>query len=166
IGYRQWPDGKLNAVLAHENEHVRRRDPLFQWLALLNRAVFWFHPLAWWLERRLAALSEEACDMAVIERGHDPREYCEYLLEMARSVMHAHKRLTILGTAMPGYLLPQRIRRILQGIQPSQVSRSRMTAAVVVCTVLSVSFATATPVKIQLAPADRAPQIFPTSNVS
>ncbi len=79
-GSGEWAQAKLDAVLAHENEHVRRHDPLFQWLALLNRAVFWFHPLAWWLERKLAALSEEACDMAVLERGHDPRDYSEYLL--------------------------------------------------------------------------------------
>jgi len=48
---REWPQAQLDAVLAHEGEHVRRRDTLFQWLALLNRALFWFHPLAWWLER-------------------------------------------------------------------------------------------------------------------
>src|SRR6476660_5325341 len=50
---RGWPQAQLDAVLAHEGEHLRRRDPLFQWLALLNRALFWFHPLAWWLERKL-----------------------------------------------------------------------------------------------------------------
>jgi len=43
-------------VLTHEWEHVRRRDPLVQWLALLNRSIFWFHPLAWWLERKLSEL--------------------------------------------------------------------------------------------------------------
>jgi hypothetical protein len=44
--WRQWPREQLEAVLAHEDEHARRRDPLVQWLALLNRAVFWFHPVA------------------------------------------------------------------------------------------------------------------------
>ena len=52
----------------------------------LNRAVFWFHPLAWWLERRLSALSEEACDAAVLARGHDPFAYSEYLLGLARAM--------------------------------------------------------------------------------
>ena len=53
---RDWPQAQLDAVLAHEGEHIRRRDPLFQWIALLNRAIFWFHPLAWWLERKLSGL--------------------------------------------------------------------------------------------------------------
>ena len=60
-----WPPAQLDAVLAHECEHARRRDSLVQWLALLNRALFWFHPVAWWLERRLSALAEEACDNVV-----------------------------------------------------------------------------------------------------
>ena len=72
--------------MIHEREHARRRDPLVQWLALLNRCVFWFHPLAWWLERKLAALAEEACDAAVLAGGHAPHDYARYLIEMARSV--------------------------------------------------------------------------------
>lgn len=49
-------------MLTHEREHVRRRDPLVRWLALLNRCVFWFHPLAWWLERPRAAQPSPYCD--------------------------------------------------------------------------------------------------------
>lgn len=70
--WRQWPQAQLDAVLTHEHEHARRRDPLVQWLALLNRALFWFHPVAWWLERHLSALAEEACDNVVLERGTSP----------------------------------------------------------------------------------------------
>jgi beta-lactamase regulating signal transducer with metallopeptidase domain len=85
----RWSPAQLDAVLLHEREHARRRDPLIQWFALLNRTVFWFHPLAWWLERRLAALAEDACDAAVLARGHQPAEYCEYLLSLARGVTGA-----------------------------------------------------------------------------
>src|SRR5260370_42206188 len=80
--WRQWPQAQLEAVLTHEGEHARRRDSLVQWLALLNRALFWFHPVAWWLERHLSALAEEACDNVALERGHNPREYAEYLIDM------------------------------------------------------------------------------------
>jgi hypothetical protein len=72
LNWRSWPDAELDAVLIHEREHVRRRDPLIQWLALLNRAIFWFHPLTWWLERKLAELAEDNCDLAVLRSGHDP----------------------------------------------------------------------------------------------
>ncbi len=113
--WTRWSRAQLNAVLTHEDEHARRRDPLVQWVALMNRAVFWFHPLAWWLERRLSALSEEACDDAVLVRGHDPVEYSECLLGLARIVQESGARVTAVGMAMPGDFLPQRIRRIVEG---------------------------------------------------
>jgi hypothetical protein len=109
------PQAQLDAVLAHESEHVRRRHPLVQWLALLNRALFWFHPVAWWLERHLSVLAEEACDNVVLDRGYDPRAYSEYLIEIARSVERSGVRLNIAGMAMPGSSLPRHIRKILGG---------------------------------------------------
>jgi len=129
----EWPQAQLDAVLAHEGEHIRRRDPLFQWLALLNRALFWFHPLAWWLERKLSGLAEEACDTAVIARGHDPREYSEYLLDLARSVERAGARIGAVGMAMPGIGLKHRIRQMLSGVPVPRISRPRMACTVAVC---------------------------------
>jgi BlaR1 peptidase M56/Polysaccharide biosynthesis/export protein len=138
--WQRWPQAQLDAVLTHEGEHARRRDPLVQWLALLNRAVFWFHPLAWWLELRLCALAEEACDAAVLARGHDPFEYSEYLLEIARSVLRTGVRVKVLGMAMPGSFLPQRIRRILEGRPAQRISRARMACMVVACAMVSAVF--------------------------
>ncbi|HEY4088328.1 MAG TPA: M56 family metallopeptidase, partial [Bryobacteraceae bacterium] len=132
-GWREWPAAQLQAVMAHEQEHVRRRDPLVQWLALLNRAVFWFHPLAWWLEKRLAGLSEEACDDAVLMGGHDPLEYSEFLLGLARAVREAGARVEVVGMAMPGTFLPERIRRIAGGAKMQRISKTRMAGLVLFC---------------------------------
>jgi bla regulator protein BlaR1 len=146
---REWPQAQLDAVLAHEGEHVRRRDPLFQWLALLNRALFWFHPLGWWLERRLSGLAEEACDAAVIAQGHDPRDYSEYLLALARSVTSAGARIEAVGMAMPGIGLTYRIRRMLSGVPIPRISRAQMACTVAVCTGAAVILATGTLVHAQ-----------------
>ena len=140
-GWREWPPAQVDAVLAHEREHARRRDPLVQWLALLNRAVFWFHPLAWWLERRLAALAEEACDTAVLERGHNPREYAGYLLDLARAVARKGARVDVQGMAMPGPALGQRLRQILEGAPAPRISRTRLASAAAACTIASAVFA-------------------------
>jgi len=138
---REWPRAQLDAVLAHEGEHIRRRDPLFQWLALLNRALFWFHPLAWWLERKLSGLAEEACDAAVLARGCDAREYSEYLLDLARSMQRAGTRIDAVGMAMPGIGLKHRIRQILSGIPAPRISRPRMACTVAVCAAAAGIFA-------------------------
>jgi bla regulator protein blaR1 len=146
---RDWPQPQLEAVLAHESEHIRRRDPLFQWLALLNRAIFWFHPLAWWLERKLSGLAEEACDTAVLAQGHDPHEYSEYLLDLARSVERAGTRVNALGMAMPGIGLTHRIRRMLSGVPVPRTSRPRMVGTVAVCAAAAAILAAGTLVQAQ-----------------
>jgi hypothetical protein len=131
--WQEWPPQQLDAVLTHEREHVRRRDPLIQWLALVNRALFWFHPLSWWLERKLSVLAEEACDAAVLARGHTPQDYSEYLLDIARAVSRSGSRLGIVGMAMPGSLLRQRIRQILNSRRVLPISRTRIVVAVAAC---------------------------------
>jgi TonB family protein len=142
--WRQWPQAQLDAVLTHEHEHARRRDTLVQWLALLNRALFWFHPVAWWLERHLSALAEEACDNVVLARGYNPHEYSEYLIEMAHSVMRTGARLNVTGMAMPGSFLPQRIRKIMEVGPAPRISHIRMTCVAVLCTITCAVLASGT----------------------
>jgi hypothetical protein len=141
---RQWTGGRIEAAMAHEAEHARHRDPLVQWLALLNRAVFWFHPLAWWLERHLAALAEEACDDAVLARGHDPRQYSEFLLDLANSVMRSGQRVNALGMTMPGHFLARRIPYILAQARPARISTLRIACAGAICLCASGLFAAVT----------------------
>ena len=143
-GWQEWAPGRLGPILAHEHAHVRRRDPLVQWLALLNRALFWFHPLAWWLERRLAALAEEACDAAVLECGHDAGEYAQCLLEMERSVMQAGARFAVLGMAMPGSGLPHRIKLLFDGVRPTRTSWPRTAGTAAACIAAAAVFGGAT----------------------
>jgi beta-lactamase regulating signal transducer with metallopeptidase domain len=142
--WRYWPKAQLDAILTHESEHARCRHPLVQWFAVLNRAIFWFHPAAWWLERHLSALAEEACDNAVLARGYDPRSYSEYLIDVARSVKQSGARLNIAGMAMPGSSLPRRIRQILEGGSVPHISRTRMVCVCLVCAVSGTSIAAGT----------------------
>ena len=67
--WRRWDADELAAVLAHEVSHVRRHDALAQRAALIHRAVFWFSPLAWWLESQLEDLAEQASDEAALGGG-------------------------------------------------------------------------------------------------
>lgn len=141
ISWTEWPAQQLRAVVAHEEEHVRRRDPLVQWVALLNRAIFWFHPLAWWLERELAKLAEQACDEAVLAKGVDSADYSNALLFLARSTQEMGSRIR-LGTAMPGPALPSRLRAILAGARPQRISRWRLASITFMIGIAAVTFST------------------------
>jgi bla regulator protein blaR1 len=81
-------DSQMEAILAHEVSHVRRRDNLVAALHMLVEAAFWFHPLVWWIGTRLMAERENACDQDVLRLESQPEVYaqgilkvCEYCLE-------------------------------------------------------------------------------------
>ena len=92
ITWRQWTEFKLQAVLVHELAHVRRGDWLVIALAELNRAIYWFHPVAWIIRRCLAELAERNCDDAVLEADGDRTQYAHYLLEFASSLASTGSR--------------------------------------------------------------------------
>jgi beta-lactamase regulating signal transducer with metallopeptidase domain len=78
-----WSSAKRLAVLAHEGAHVVRRDSAVQIVASVNRAIFWFNPLNWWLQRQLSVLAEAASDDAAIVGLDDRIGYAEILLEVS-----------------------------------------------------------------------------------
>ena len=98
--WREWDEGELDSVLAHEISHVARHDPLIQRLALVHRAIFWFSPLAWWLERHLADLAEQASDEAALAGGADRTRYAEMLLGFFASLDASRERVWWQGVSM------------------------------------------------------------------
>lgn len=75
-------DTQIEAIMAHEVEHVRRRDNLSAAIHALIEAIFWFHPLVRWMSARLNEERERACDESVIERNARPETYAESILKV------------------------------------------------------------------------------------
>jgi len=116
--WRAWDGMKLRAVLAHELAHIRRGDWLVTFGASLNRAVFWFNPLAWWLEQHLSALAEQASDDAALRCVNDAPLYARTVLDFA-AALQTGRRLNY-GVAMARTAkVSRRIDRILALRQPS-----------------------------------------------
>jgi bla regulator protein blaR1 len=114
-----WPDGlsdllddeHLEAVLAHETMHVRRRDNLTAALHMAVEAAFWFHPLVWWMGRRMVEERERACDEAVVRLGSGPAIYAEGLLQACRFSVESSLACV---AGVTGADLNQRIRSIMK----------------------------------------------------
>jgi hypothetical protein len=140
--WRAYSRDQLRTIVIHEGEHIRRRDPLIQGLALLNRTVFWCHPLAWWLERHLSELADQACDAAVLASGSDPRAYAQQLVDLARVAAQAGGRVVPLSLAMARTGLPKRVRLLLSDAVTPPPSRLRLTWMVVLSGALGVAVAT------------------------
>lgn len=69
-------------LLAHEREHLRRKDIPAQALASLLRGLFWFNPLVHLAARRFRLDQELACDAAVLRlHPKERRRYGEAMLK-------------------------------------------------------------------------------------
>jgi uncharacterized protein (TIGR03435 family) len=88
--------GQLAAVLAHEVCHVRRRDNLTAAMHMLVEAVFWFHPMVWWIGARLVATREQACDEHVVAETAEPIAYAEGIVGVCRRYVEA-PRMAVAG---------------------------------------------------------------------
>ncbi|MEX2662672.1 MAG: M56 family metallopeptidase [Vicinamibacterales bacterium] len=157
LAWRGWPVDKLAAVLAHENAHIARRDALVAFLAHANRAIFWFHPLAWWLERTLAVTAEHACDETAAREVGQPRRYAEVLLDMAEAVQRRGHRVSWQTIGVDGSgLLGTRIDRLLKGDVMARMSGVQRTAVAVGCAAV---LALAVACRQQIAPLQPDPEV-------
>lgn len=73
------------AVLLHEQTHIRRGDPLTKPLFYAAVCLHWFNPLAWLAFRGFERDMEAACDEAAVQDRPLPERsaYCETLLQFA-----------------------------------------------------------------------------------
>ena len=82
-------DSHLRAILAHEVSHVRRRDNLASAMHMAVEAIFWFHPMVWWLGTRLVEERELACDEEVLQLDNSPSIYAESILKTCEFCVRA-----------------------------------------------------------------------------
>ena len=79
--WKQLDDAGRRAVICHELAHLRRRDHWVCWIDAIVGGLYWWHPLVWWIRRRLRVEAENCCDAWVtwlLPRGR--RSYAEALL--------------------------------------------------------------------------------------
>src|SRR5215471_11014023 len=80
---------ELEAVIVHELLHVRRRDNLWSTAHRIVETMFWFHPVVWWLGKRLVDERERACDEAVLQQGCEREVYALAMVKVCEFCMSA-----------------------------------------------------------------------------
>jgi beta-lactamase regulating signal transducer with metallopeptidase domain len=171
---------ELGYVLRHEFAHLRRWDDWTNLFERLVKAVLFFHPGIWWIERKLSLDREMACDEAVLREVPEPRLYAECLARVAeRSFLR--RQLALAQAAVDRMKhLSLRVARILSPSSNEQQRGARSTrlwkpavATVAAVTALSVAWTAHAPVLVRLADpaaarvqaAAEAPAAVTTTNV-
>ena len=110
-----WRREELDPVLLHELIHIRRLDPMVRAFANLLQIAWFFHPLAWWVGRRLGEEREKSCDDAVVRqlRG-EKRTYVRGLLRLVEERSAPAWEAPGLRMATSRRLLARRLSRMLQ----------------------------------------------------
>src|ERR1044071_9779238 len=112
------PAEELKYILLHELAHLRRRDDWTNLAQKVLKALLFFLPSVWWIERRLSLDREMACDDAVLAHSGSPRGYAECLARVAeRSFL---RRQIALAQAVVGRVrqLTTRVATILDPDRP------------------------------------------------
>ncbi len=144
-GCRSWPLEQRRSVLLHELAHAARWDCLFQLIAGVACAAWWFNPLIWVAAGRMRTLAEQAADDFVIRAGTRRSTYAEHLLAIAASLDVRRLPLTAAGMLQPSYL-ERRIRAILDPARRRYpLDRDHAVAGLLAACSIAVFLATATP---------------------
>jgi len=75
---------QLKAVVTHELCHVKYRDNLTAAFHMLVEAIFWFHPLVWWIGAQLVRERERACDEEVLCVCGEPDTYASGIVNICK----------------------------------------------------------------------------------
>jgi bla regulator protein BlaR1 len=131
---------EFDAVLAHEACHARRRDNVAAAIQSAVEVIFWFHPLVWWLGRRLRDERERACDEALIGGGVDLDTYARAILSTCRFYVESRcPAVAGIGGA--------NLRRRVEGIALGRLGR-RLTRAQYAAMAGAASLAIAAPIAL------------------
>jgi bla regulator protein BlaR1 len=109
ISERLTPD-QLKAVIWHELCHVRYRDNLIAAIQMFVETVFWFHPMVWWMGKRMVDERERACDEEVLRMGSDPGVYAQGILKVCQFYLESPVACV---SGITGSDLKKRIQRIM-----------------------------------------------------
>jgi uncharacterized protein (TIGR03435 family) len=119
---------QLRAVVAHELHHIRRRDNLTSALHMVVEALFWFHPMVWWIGARLVDERERACDEYVLATGAAPEDYAEGILNVCKRYVESPVACV---AGVTGSDLKKRISAIVAGRVGVGLTSARRTALTV-----------------------------------
>ncbi len=112
------------AVICHELAHIRRKDHWVAWLETVVGAVYWWHPVVWWVRSRLHVEAENCCDAWVTWLfPSERRAYAGALLATKKYIGMNESRAPVAGMQMTSGRAGRFARRLTMVMTQSIVPR-------------------------------------------
>ena len=73
---------QVEVLLLHELAHIRRYDYVINVFQSIIEAILFFHPLVWWISKKIRTEREHCCDDLVLKINHNPMLYAEALTQI------------------------------------------------------------------------------------
>jgi len=122
---------ELRQVVIHEMEHLRRGDDWTNLAQKLALVLFPLNPALLWVERRVCAERELACDDSVLRATGGHKAYAICLTRLAEFAMVRQSLSLVLGAWERQSELVRRVHRILR--RPAEAMSARQAAALTAC---------------------------------
>lgn len=107
----------MRYILAHETAHIRRKDNLWRFLAIISTCVHWFNPLMWLFLKKFLEETELACDERVLAAcGEDEKK------AYARALVNYIESKSLFASAFGGARILTRLEHILSYRRLSAIS--------------------------------------------
>ena len=131
---------ELDRVVIHEWAHVQRRDDLANVAQLVARVLAGWHPAVWWLDRRLQAERETACDEMAVALTGSSKAYAACLVKLAGLRFAWRETVPALGV-LSSTGLATRVQRIVAAKRYASPGWSRNTVIAGIGLLVGVAFA-------------------------
>ncbi len=108
-----WSQREIQAVAGHELGHLLRYDLLVHIVMQLLRAVFWFWPPVWWMQRELHRSQDAACDECAAVVLGSGLQFGETLTRLAEHCLIQDCAFPALGMVHTRHALIKRLENIM-----------------------------------------------------
>jgi beta-lactamase regulating signal transducer with metallopeptidase domain len=130
---------ELDAILAHELAHLKRRDLLWAWVPTLAQALFFFHPLVWLTRQEWRLAQEIACDELALRVTRVPAlQYGQVVLKVAAQRPSPRLREPAAVGAVGSYRTLRRRLLAIQQYRPVTHRQARRLGMILVVTGVAV----------------------------
>ncbi len=134
-------EAELRQVVIHEMEHLCRGDDWTNLLQKIALMLFPLNPALLWVERRLCAERELACDDSVLRSSYGRKAYAICLTRLAEYSMLRRSLSLVLGAWERQSELVRRVHRILR--RPNERMSARRSVLLTACLIAGVLAGTA-----------------------